>query len=83
MSTQFDYQFKGHRYHGSTGCTSRRDAERYEAEHRRKVALGEKVKPTLTVEQACDQWYAAVGDHTKSASDCLYQLGYLIKNLGK
>ena len=79
---QFDYQFKGHRYYGSTGCASKRDAERYEAEHRRKVALGETAKPTLTVEQACDQWFAAVGEHTKSAATALYQLGYLIESLG-
>lgn len=79
---QFDYQWNGHRYHGSTGCASRRDAERFEAEHRRKVALGEKTKPALTVEQACDLWFAAVGTHLRSHGTCLYQLGYLVGSLG-
>ncbi len=80
---QFDYQWQGHRHHGSTGCTSRRDAERYEAEHRRKVALGEKVKPALTIEHACDAWYAAVGVHLRSHATCLYQLGYLATGHGR
>jgi integrase len=79
---QFDYQFKGNRYHGSTGCTSRRDAERFEAEHRRKVALGEKVKESLTVEKACDLWFEHVGQFLASHATCLYQLGYLTSGLG-
>jgi integrase len=80
---QFDYRWQGHRYHGSTGCASRRDAERFEAEHRRKVALGEKVKPAFTVEQACDEWFAAVGAHLASHATCLYQLGNIIAGLGR
>jgi integrase len=28
---QFDFQHEGHRFHGSTKCTSRRDAEKFEA----------------------------------------------------
>lgn len=79
----FDYQFQRNRYHGSTGCTSRRDAERYEAEHKRKVALGEKARPSLSIEQACDAWFAAVGAHTASHATALYQLGNLIVGLGK
>lgn len=79
----FDYQFQRCRYHGSTGCASKRDAERFEAEHRRKVALGEKVRPAYTVEQACDAWFVAVGAHTNSHATALYQLGYLIAGLGK
>lgn len=81
-SFQFDYVWKGHRYHGSTGCTSRRDAERYEADHKRKVALGEKAKDTLTVEQACDLWFENVGKHLAAHPTYLYQLGYLTAGLG-
>lgn len=79
---QFDYQWQGHRYHGSTGCTSRRDAERYEAEHRRKIALGEKTKPSLTVNAACDLWFASVGSHLASKATCIYQLAFIVTNLG-
>ncbi len=78
----FDFQFKGHRYHGSTGCAARRDAERYEADYRRKVALGETAKPTITVSEACSTWQAMVGDAKASKATTLYQLGYLIAGLG-
>ncbi len=79
---QFDYWWQGHRYHGSTGCTTKRDADRYEANHKRKVALGEKTKDAVTVEQACDLWFEAVGQHLASHATCLYQLGYLTSGLG-
>jgi integrase len=78
----FDFQFKGNRYHGSTGCTTRRDAERFEADYRRKVALGEQAKPTITVEEACNTWQEMVGDLLASKATTLYQLGYLITGLG-
>lgn len=79
---QFDYWWQGHRYHGPTGCTTKRDADRFEANHKRKVALGEKAKDTLTIEQACDQWFENVGQHLASHATCLYQLGYLTDGLG-
>lgn len=78
----FDFQWKGQRYHGSTGCSSKRDAERFEADYRRKVALGEKTRPTITVEEACTTWQEMVGDHKRSAKNTLYQLGFLIAGLG-
>jgi integrase len=79
---QFDYRWQGHRYHGSTGCTSRRDAERYEANHKRTVALGETVKEQVTLERGCSLWFESVGKHLASHATCLYQLGYLTVGLG-
>lgn len=78
----FDYVWQGQRYYGATGCAARRDAERFEANHRRQVALGEKAKPTITLEEACNTWQDNVGDHKKSRATSLYQLGYLIAGLG-
>ncbi len=78
----FDYWFERNRHHGSTGCASRRDAERYEANHKRKVALGETAKPTITVNDACSTWQVMVGDLKASKATTLYQLGYLIAGLG-
>lgn len=80
---QYDFQWKGQRHHGSTGCTSRRDAERFEADLRRKVALGEQAKPTITLEEACDTWQAMVGDHKASKANTLYQLAFLMAGLGR
>lgn len=78
----YDFKVKGQRYHGPTGCTSRRDAERFEADLRRKIALGETAKPTITVDDACSTWQEKVGDHLASKATTLYQLGYLIAGLG-
>ena len=78
----YDFQFKGHRYHGSTGCTSKRDAARFEAEIRRRAALGEQAKPALTLLQACDAWFDARGQHLRSAYDAKYQLVNLAEGLG-
>ncbi len=64
----FDFQFKGVRYHGSTGCQSKRDAERYERDQRTEVALGTKVKPSLTIDQALGTFYAQKGRHEKDTS---------------
>lgn len=78
----YDFQWKGQRYHGSTGCTTRRDAERFESDIRRQVALGEKTKPTITLEEACNTWQQMVGDHLASKKNTLYQLAYLIAGIG-
>lgn len=79
---QYDFKFQGYRYNGSTGCTSKRDAERFESEQRRKVALGQTTKPAWSIEQACDEWFNKKGQFQKSHADSLYQLGNLIKGLG-
>ena len=34
---QFDFQVRGHRFYGSTECTTRREAERFEAVEREKA----------------------------------------------
>lgn len=79
----FDFRFKGRRYHGSTGCASKRDAERYEAEVRRKAALGEEAKPSITIDRACDAWWLAKGQHLRSHATVFYQLANLAEGLGK
>jgi len=80
---QFDFQFKGHRYHGTTGCTAKRDAERFEAEQRRRAALGETIRPATTIDKACDAWWLAKGQHLRSHKTVLYQLANLANGLGK
>lgn len=79
---QFDFWFEGHRYHGSTGCTSKRDADRFEADKRRKVALGEQVKKSTTLDAACDAWWLAKGQHLRSSKTVIYQLANLSQGIG-
>ena len=79
----FDFQRDGHRYYGSTGCTSKRDAERFESEQRRKVALGEVAKLSVTIDAACDAWWLAKGQFLRSHKTVIYQLANLAKGLGR
>jgi hypothetical protein len=46
----YDFQMKGIRYHGSTHCVSKRDAERYERDLRTEIASGRREKPTITLD---------------------------------
>lgn len=82
---QYDFQHKGRRYHGSTGCTSRRDAEAVEAERRREVALDlpTKRKHSITLDDACGAWYQAKGQYLRTADDALYQLDNLATIIGR
>lgn len=79
----YDFQWKNNRYHGSSGCTSKRDAERVEAEQRRTVALGVKVKPSIGLDLACGVWWEAKGQFLRSHATVIYQLANLAEGLGK
>lgn len=80
---QYDFQWKNNRYHGSTGCTSKRDAERFEAEERRRAALGETAKPSIGIDDACGAWWEAKGQWLRSEKTVIYQLANLAEGLGK
>lgn len=79
----FDFQFKGRRFYGSTGCATKRDAERYESEQRRRAALGQDTKPGITMDDACGTWWSDKGQHQASAKTNEYQLANLIAGLGQ
>ena len=78
----YDFTRAGQRYYGSTGCTSKRDADRVEAEHKRKVATGEKTKTHITVDDAFGTWWANRGKHHRSAATSKGQLGRMLKAFG-
>lgn len=80
---QYDFQFKGTRFHGSTGCTAERDAKRFEASKRREVALGEDASAEdLTVDEAFGLWWSAVGAHKRNWKTDEYRLAELVQGLG-
>jgi integrase len=80
---QYDFQRNKQRFHGSTGCTSKRDAERFEAELKRKVALGDTSKPAATLDVAAGEFWDAQGQHDKAAKTTEYQTANLCDVLGK
>lgn len=78
----FDFQFKGKRYHGSTLCTSKRDAAQYESDVRRKASLGDDAKPAISLLEACNAWFDAKGQFQNSHKTVEYQLVNLAQGLG-
>lgn len=81
----YDFQYKGERYTGSTGATTRSKAERVEASQRVKVASGEvkkapKVIPTLS--QAATIWWETKIDKA-SADQMLARVTLAVELVGK
>lgn len=77
----FDFQFRGQRYHGSTGCTSKRAAEAFERRERHKAALPEQARPPITLSEACGLYQ----DHAEllpSWPTIDYMLSALVDGLG-
>lgn len=49
----FDFVWKGARFFGSTGCKTKREAERHEDIERAKARSGGKERPSITLDEAC------------------------------
>ena len=77
----FDFQFRGCRYNGSTGCTSKRKAEAYEQKVREDAALPTKRRPPITVDEACGIYQGRVED-LPSWPTTRYILDALVEGLG-
>lgn len=80
---QYDFQRAKVRFHGSTGCTTKRDAERFEAELKRKVALGDVSKPAITLDSAALEFWEDQGKHDKAAKTTEYQVANLCEIIGE
>jgi integrase len=66
----FDFQIQRHRFHGSTGCTNRREAEAYEHAERHKRRAELKLSAPgapLTVDLAVDRFWIEVAQHYATA----------------
>lgn len=77
----YDFQFRGRRYHGSTGCTSKRAAEEFERRERRLAALPNEQLPPITLDEAAGLYQ----DHAEllpSWPTIKYMLAELVKGLG-
>lgn len=79
---QYDFQRNKQRYHGSTGCTKKRDAEAFESNLKRRVALGDDSRPPLTLDVACKGYWTDKGQHEANSGTTLYQLDNLSRMIG-
>lgn len=81
---QYDFQFKGRRFHGSTGTQSKRAAEAFERRLRADAASGRLDDiGELTLNQAAGKWWAEVGRHRQDAVDVERRIDKLLELMGK
>jgi integrase len=84
---QFDFQIKGHRFHGSTGCTSRREAEKVEAVEREKaravIKAMSRSRTSLAIDDVADRLWTAEAQHAAAPGATMTNLARLIEYFGK
>ncbi|MEM6267129.1 MAG: site-specific integrase [Pseudomonadota bacterium] len=78
----YDFQFRGKRYHGSTNCTSKREADAFERRMRHEAANPRAAQQPLTIDEACGL-YAEHAETQSSWPTTRYILKSLVKSLGK
>ena len=83
----FDFQVKGHRFHGSTKQTTRREAEAVERQGREKAkALVKQLaaaQSSLRLDDVAERYWQEVGQHLADADHTEHRLGLLIQFFGK
>src|SRR5436309_541597 len=84
---QFDFQFKGHRFHGSTKTANRREAEKVEAAEREKaksqIAQLTTAKASLRLDDVAGRFWSERAQHFAAARNTWKRLSYLIEFFGK
>ena len=84
---RFDFQYRGHRFFGSTKATTRREAEAIERAERERakatVAQATAARTSLRLDDVAGRYWNEVGQHNKGARDTHRVLGYLINHFGK
>jgi integrase len=73
----YDFQWKGSRFYGSTGCKSRRQAEQVEGRARQNAALPQIGRPPITLDEACGL-YAEHADKLNSWPTTRYMIEALL-----
>jgi integrase len=84
----FDFQYRGHRFHGSTRCRNRREAEAVEKAEREKAKQLLKGKrpadaANLTINSAAGRYWTEVGRHHVCHKETWTNLERLVEYFGK
>lgn len=83
----FDFQLKGHRFHGSTGLTNKKLAEAFE-EKRKEEAEDETSgverlgNEPMTIDVAAGRYWLEVGKHHVRKQDTKRALGFIVAEIG-
>jgi integrase len=84
---RFDFEYRGHRFYGSTKATTRRQAEAVERDEREKararVAAQEVARTSLKLDDVAGRYWQETGQYSAGARDIHVRLGVLIERLGK
>jgi integrase len=84
---QFDFEFGGHRFFGSTKRTNRREAEAVERTEREKaeqyVKQARAAATSLRLDDVAGRYWQEVGQHHAGARNTERQLGYLVDFFGR
>jgi integrase len=85
----YDFQIRGVRFTGSTGCTGKRDAESFEKHRKDEARLEVKAltaqeSAPLTFATAAARYYLQVGQHLKGdgPKNCKWSIGWLEREIG-
>lgn len=83
----YDFVINGHRFSGSTGCQTKREAEKVEAqkrdEARELVKAQQQAAVSLALDHVADRYWQAVGQHHAGADTTGRDLARLVKYFGK
>ena len=81
---QYEFQWKGARFRGRTGTTSREEAKAIEAVTRSAVIKKEffDAKDDMTIDAAFGRYFTEVAEHQRSSETTLYQLANIRRLLG-
>jgi integrase len=84
---QFDFQHDGNRFHGSTKCTNRRDAEKFEAAELEKakalVKATRRAKASLAIDDVADRLWNDSAQYDADPKATETNLARLIEYFGK
>jgi integrase len=83
----YDFQWRGRRFHGSTKCTTRREADKVEAAEREKakqfVAQTEAARTSLRLDDVAGRYWSEHAQHLAGAPNAEGNLALLIEYFGK
>lgn len=83
----YDFRLHGRRFSGSTGRTTKREAQQVEELKRREAQTlvsteAALTSPTPTLEAACARYWEEVGKHLENSKQRLWALGWLLDYFG-
>lgn len=80
----YDFMIAGQRYHGSTGCKTKRDADKKEAQLRAMIALdtGQRKKPPITLDTAAALYEDRLRENGRWSATADYMIAGIVKALG-